>query len=1005
MTTIGYYSVGLIYVAGLTCYIANGATNGIYVVFFVYDRYNNLDMNDASSVSLATTLATSGCQWTCPSCVLEHDALQHDERCLKCEQMNSLIADISAICELALHDAKKAGTSTDAPEWGIVAVKGVDDALQAYVAHLVRDVNQSTYQPWCFEQVEKHEHMCTDLMDYWAKQKEKKSKTATCEGVANIGVSCHGRMYTYKNPSTATRAMHPGVPWASSYPKPPEEGGPAMCREFRRSWSDSSHQTAFETASTMLAEDLEFRDAHPWLATSIGTMSDGASNYHCSHSAMFNLLSPFINAKCTSVEGMGKDEIDRDNGSTQGKINAARATKDMTYSVQFMSVCNARRHKGEINARVEGFDYSLDMSKTEKASMKPIDQIGELKLHDTSGSSPHKGLVSWELFSRRLSSIAGRPVGYGPGRVTSAAVLREKHALDSHKLPAHGADLTFEGTESLEAGQDERHNAAPCLSKQQKKDAAAAAEAMKDARDANKKQRAEAAANATAATYDARRLVCPDCNVAKFSSARWLAKHRANKCGRFAKGVERRRTHDAGTITALVKLHDDDLADEAEAAETAGLDVNTVTFTAQQLLLGDHMSLGWTLAEQLDGSTTAPSTHAGLTWAAPTDANVGPGEKVRISAVRFEADAQHDFGPDWRFAYYYGWCRGCGDRASGPGTVKIEYTDDGGVFDSHFSHIEVGTVTEDVVVLDTRRAVIKARTTGGAAHRFSVLAGIGDPIGRTICSVGGVSTESYAKATTELRRAMSSGALPIDVVLRRAPPPATSLRGQARSAAHRRTPHVWHDDVAETMDELMKNPANQRRNAAVYDKLKATYGHALGDDGRLKLPPRKDVDARMLNLWKKRQKEARAAAQDAGARALARALGGGGGGGADDEDEPISSDEEEDGGDDRHGGGDDGRRERGDGDAARAATGDAAAAAAAAETTANAEEEIFKSLDGSKAADLRTRLRSLGESTLATVKADDLPIATPDTGPAKSAAVILLLRRRLARVLAERAVE
>ena len=53
----------------------------------------------------------------------------------------------------------------------------------------------------------------------------------------------------------------------------------------------------------------------------------------------------------------------------------------------------------------------------------------------------------------------------------------------------------------------------------------------------------------------------------------------------------------------------------------------------------------------------------------------------------------------------------------------------------------------------------------------------------------------------------------------------------------------------------MKNPANQRRNAAVYDKLKATYGHALGDDGRLKLPPRKDVDARMLNLWKKRQKE------------------------------------------------------------------------------------------------------------------------------------------------------
>jgi hypothetical protein len=50
---------------------------------------------------------------------------------------------------------------------------------------------------------------------------------------------------------------------------------------------------------------------------------------------------------------------------------------------------------------------------------------------------------------------------------------------------------------------------------------------------------------------------------------------------------------------------------------------------------------------------------------------------------------------------------------------------------------------------------------------------------------------------------------------------------------------------------------------------------------------------------------------------------------------------------------------------------------------------------------LRQRLRAADQADLATVAQAALPRGTPATGPAKSAAVKDLLRRRLARVLAD----
>ena len=355
--------------------------------------------------ALGNDLPDTTSEWTCPSCVAEHDTIAHDERCLKCEMFFHLIADIEDFCQLALIASKQKQLPMDAPTWAVAKLKFVEKDLLAYFAHLIRDKNQGMFQHWCFGVVEKSPTAWTDLMDYWAKQGALKQKHATCELIANKGVSCHGRMYTFKNPSQDVRDAHPLVPWKKSYPVTLEEGGPALCREFRRSWSDGSRQTAFDTGATMLAEDIEFKATHPWLAADghVGNMSDGASNYSSTHSVLYYLLNPHLNAKCISVEGMGKDEIDRDNGSEQGKLRTARANSDLTFTGQYIKACNARRHKGVINARVE-LDTSLDITSAEKKKYQAINRIGELKLHDTRSASQ---LRSWELFSRKLSEAAG----------------------------------------------------------------------------------------------------------------------------------------------------------------------------------------------------------------------------------------------------------------------------------------------------------------------------------------------------------------------------------------------------------------------------------------------------------------------------------------------------------------------------------------------------------------------------------------------------------------------
>ena len=81
--------------------------------------------------------------------------------------------------------------------------------------------------------------------------------------------------------------------------------------------------------------------------------------------------------------------------------------------------------------------------------------------------------------------------------------------------------------------------------------------------------------------------------------------------------------------------------------------------------------------------------------------------------------------------------------------------------------------------------------------------------------------------------------------------------------------------------------------------------------------------------------------------------------------------------------------------------GDVTGAGDSSETEQSEEDAHYAALGGVQVAVLRARLRENDNEALATVKQGDLAPSTPSAGPAKSAAVKELLRRRLARVLAE----
>jgi hypothetical protein len=802
--------------------------------------------------------------------------------------------------------------------------------------------------------------------------------------MANIGISCHGVMRTIVNPSLAIRRRFPEIDW-QSFPKSPDEGGPAMARSFYRLWSDSSKQDAFDTSATVFTGDEEFLRGCPWLDPKLGDLgeqSDGASNYLCTSSMIYSLLNPHQQFQIFSIAGEGKDQVDRDNGSEQSKLKAhVAAGNDLTHARQFIGACNARRHAGSINLRIE-IDRRLAITPADKKHVKPITGIGDLKVRDVSGTITD-GVRAWEFFDRPGSTAAGRPVGFGKGRHISLDLLTAKHGLALHRLPSGSAEMTFPETDVLADGENPHVNFTGLRSREEKSAAKIVDRETKEKKADDREARGAATVALAASLCAAARTKCPRGCGAMFRSVARLSKHEKSGCGRFAQRIARRVEHSARSIRGRLAAHDDDLAEEAERIEEEGLDLVTIEIPPSASVYD------WTVSAALDEDDGAPTSHTGLKWITPNvSTRVSTGDLVRVS-TKYHADvARAVFGLFWEDKFFYGKIH----RRSLKSTVTydIEYIDDetheygpdgtNDVLPSHFTHFEIG-VEVDVAVVGSRTAVVTRVVLGGVASRQLV------PVGSSIVSVDGIATPRFDEARTALCAATTRRAKPVPVVdgvlpprrctivILRRPVPQSAARGWARPCCFRSSPFIWRDDVVKSFDEIIKQPAFQRRGQAVYEELKKYYGYALDDDGKCVLPSMKDVENRMLNAWKRAQKSKRDAAQDSAARALARKA----------RDAGVADDETDTGIIDS----DDNDSNDGDGDHPMTEG----------STPQTAFQLHFVNLAGIKVGDLRERLHAKHHSKI--VYAADLPAGTPPSGTQKSAAVLNILRERLARVLAD----
>ena len=631
--------------------------------------------------------------------------------------------------------------------------------------------------------------------------------------------------------------------------------------------------------------------------------------------------------------------------------------------------------------------------------------------------SNQDGIRLWEFFSRRASTAAGKPVGFGPGRFISRGTIALRHGLALHRLPSGSATISFPGIDLLPEGSNPRISVAGVRSREERDAANVCDRAVKAARADARTARDTAALSKKAAAYSNLRTPCPrDCG-AFFRSAMRLETHVRSGCGRHARAVQRRAQHGARTIRARLNAYDGDLANEEERLEEESIDLFTIIFRP------GVVEYGLTIGVALDADDSAPLTHAGLTWRTPFNAaDVRVGLLVRVSATHHEEVAREKFGYLWKTKFFYGKVH------SRHGAVcNIEYVDDvyhnfvdDVTLGSHFKHLFIGSADE-VPMVAMRAAIVTSIVLGGAASRACYSIGVGC----TIVSVDGKETPHFVEARAALEagtvmRAAAAAAPPLvacpppstpaidaplpeadaplrlasstprrcTVVVLRRPPPTPKVRAWARPCCATAPAFVWREDVVVAFNALLNEPANKRRFQSVHSQLAARFGRKLDvETGMCVMPSMSDVEKRMIRHWKATKKPKSDASQNSAARALARAARGTRSASLDkeiigDEYDDADSEDESDGSDD------DGNIDGGDKVAGEMGVSKAPSAF-------NAH---FLALDDITVTELRARLRARKKRS--SVTASDIPAGTSMSGATKSAAVLRVLRVRLARVLA-----
>ena len=693
-------------------------------------------------------------------------------------------------------------------------------------------------------------------------------------------------------------------------------------------------------------DEKKIRKQHPWLVENIGSMSDGAINYLSTSPLVFDVVNPYVQAKCTSEAGEGKDACDADNGRAQSTLQREKNSEqgDLCDAARHAETLDRDRAPGTVNSQMEKTGSGKSMTDKNKADTNAIPDVRTYHCYTCKNE-----LRAYEFFSRRLSEEARRVVGYGKGHVITKDELEKKHQLEAHRVSLHGGGMSVAWAQpsALPSGQEPGYNPVGHLSRNQKSQAKKD-HAIKKLKKLEDKERVKEEHGAYISSLRPNtRYCCSDCD-ASFRRVKDFENHKQNNCGLFAKKKARRLTHDETTVTSLVEAHDDDVGLQAVLDEERGLDLI-------ELKLPRGMEPGWTLDVDRDiaeGEIPVPPQFEHMAWSIPcARSELKVHSTVRVSAIHFPVDGPTDFGLGWESAFYYAKVR----STSASLVALLEYEPVDGNLDEpqgahhcDFRNLEVGSPVS--IDHETKwPAVVKGVGSLSAAARALVYSGC------KIVSVNGEETLTLSAVRTKLQEKcrLNQG---MKIILRR-PVPTPLNRGCARVAQSKKNPYKWDEDVMGLMDNLVKDPALARRGHAVLRELKKMYGTKLNEAGLPKVPPLRFVEKRMLLLWKKNKKKELQAEHN----------------------EAVGLFDE---GEDNNGSSDDDDMDGDDGPVDYEAL----------------KQKHFHDLSGVSVTLLRNRIREFMHDPA--VSARDLPAGTPSSGQARSTAVRDHLRNKLAGILA-----
>ena len=408
-----------------------------------------------------------------------------------------------------------------------------------YHAHLIRDNNQACFKGLVMDTLPLDSFYL--LVDYWANVGiAQAGGTACCEG-STMGLSAHGSMFVYRNPSLAERAEiskeSPDVDWKKFGAASDEAGGKTYLEEHFNVYCDDAKQNSFHTKSVMEATIKAFVKRRPWLKTGRNAFvqSDNAANYR-SPTTEIDLL--VVGTRCFSEAGMGKDEGDANGAVVKTGIKRKRDAKNGVESAgDLMTLGNELQVPGQTHAVLK-----LERGNEDGG----IEGRGAVNRNYGLWAVNGVAITYWEsldVVASKLSIAAtGRAVGFGPGVIVTIADFNAKQRT---QLLETGGALEFAGGEG---GTDP--NPRPRASHEDKQAAKRKASDAKAASSAAIQEKAAAAQAAAEVGYCCDTNECADCGR-HFLTDGWFNRHQrfcVPRPSRAQRAAERRQRRHVPTM-------------------------------------------------------------------------------------------------------------------------------------------------------------------------------------------------------------------------------------------------------------------------------------------------------------------------------------------------------------------------------------------------------------------------------------------------------------------------